>query len=115
MVALNAVYEEDFRNFSYGFRVGRSQHMALDALYVALKRKNVNWIFDLDIRSFFDRIDHGCLMRLIENRIADPRVLRLIQKWLKAGVIEEGVWSATEAGTPQGSVMTPRTQKRTSP
>ena len=107
VTVLNAIYEEDFRGFSYGFRPGRSQHMALDALYVAIKRKNVNWILDLDIRSFFDRIDHECLKRLIEVRIADPRMLRLIQKWLKAGVIEDGVWSETEAGTPQGAVISP--------
>jgi RNA-directed DNA polymerase len=107
VTVLNAIYEEDFRGFSYGFRVGRSPHMALDALYVALKRKKVNWVLDLDIRSFYDRIDHGCLMQLMENRIADPRVLRLIQKWLKAGVIEGGQWTATEAGTPQGAVISP--------
>ena len=104
---LNAIYEEDFKGFSYGFRAGRNQHMALDALYVALKRKKVNWILDLDLRSFFDRIDHARLMQLIEIRIADRRVLRLIQKWLKAGVLEDGEWSATEAGTPQGAVISP--------
>src|ERR1041384_4260890 len=82
---LNQIYEEDFRGFSYGFRPGRSQHMALDALYVAIKRKRVNWILDLDLRSFFDTISHEKLIQLIEKRIADPRVLRLIQKWLKAG------------------------------
>jgi hypothetical protein len=110
---LNQIYEEDFRGFSYGFRPGRSQHMALDALYVAIKRKRVNWILDLDLRSFFDTISHDKLIQLIEKRIADPRVLRLIQKWLKAGVLEDGVWSETEAGTPQGAVVTPRTQKVT--
>ena len=104
---LNAIYEEDFRGFSYGFRPGRSQHMGLDALYVAIKRKKVNWIVDLDIRSFFDHISHEKLVQLIEKRIADPRVLRLIQKWLKAGVMEDGDWSATEAGTPQGAVISP--------
>lgn len=104
---LNVIYEEDFRGFSYGFRPGRSPHMALDALYVAIKRNKVNWIVDLDIRSFFDRIDHECLMRLVEYRIADPRILRLIRKWLKAGVIEEGIWSEAEAGTPQGAVISP--------
>jgi RNA-directed DNA polymerase len=107
VTVLNAIYEEDFRGFSYGFRPGRSPHMALDALYVGLKRKKVNWILDLDIRTFFDQIDHECLIRLIEYRIADPRVLRLIRKWLKVGVIEDGVWSETEAGTPQGSVISP--------
>ena len=104
---LNQIYEEDFRGFSYGFRPGRSQHMALDALYVAIKRKRVNWILDLDLRSFFDTISHEKLIQLIEKRIADPRVLRLIQKWLKAGVLEDGVWSETEAGTPQGAVGSP--------
>ena len=104
---LNQIYEEDFRGFSYGFRPGRSQHMALDALYVAIKRKRVNWILDLDLRSFFDTISHEKLIQFIEKRIADPRVLRLIQKWLKAGVLEDGVWSETEAGTPQGAVVSP--------
>ena len=104
---LNEIYEEDFRGFSYGFRPGRSQHMALDALYVAVKRKKVNWILDLDLKSFFDNISHGKLLELIEYRIADPRVLRLIQKWMKAGVMEDGEWSETEAGTPQGAVISP--------
>ena len=107
VTVLNEVYEEDFRGFSYGFRPGRSQHMALDALYVAIKRKRVNWILDLDLKSFFDNISHEKLVQLIEKRIADPRVLRLIQKWLKAGVMENGVWSETEAGTPQGAVISP--------
>jgi len=104
---LNVIYEEDFRGFSYGFRPGRSQHMALDALYVAIKRRKVNWILDLDLRSFFDTISHEKLIQLDEKRIADPRILRLIQKWLKAGVMEDGDWSETEAGTPQGAVVSP--------
>jgi len=107
VTVLNAIYEEDFRGFSYGFRPGRGQHMALDALYVAIKRKRVNWILDLDLKSFFDNISHEKLVELVEKRIADPRVLRLIQKWLKAGVMEDGVWSETEAGTPQGAVISP--------
>jgi RNA-directed DNA polymerase len=107
VTVLNAIYEEDFRGFSYGFRPGRGQHMALDALYVAIKRKKVNWILDLDLKSFFDNISHEKLVQLIEKRIADPRVLRLIQKWLKAGILEDGVWSETEAGTPQGAVISP--------
>src|SRR6202521_4680676 len=107
VTVLNEIYEEDFRGFSYGFRPGRGQHMALDALYVAIKRKRVNWILDLDIKSFFDNISHEKLVQLIEKRIADPRILRLIQKWLKAGVMEDGVWSETEAGTPQGAVISP--------
>jgi group II intron reverse transcriptase/maturase len=81
--------------------------MALDALYVAIKRKRVNWILDLDLKSFFDNISHEKLVQLTEKRIADPRVLRLIQKWLKAGVMEDGIWSETEAGTPQGAVISP--------
>lgn len=107
VTVLNEIYEEDFRGFSYGFRPGRGQHMALDALYVAIKRKKVNWILDLDIKSFFDNISHEKLVHLVEKRIADPRILRLIQKWLKAGVMEDGVWSETEAGTPQGAVISP--------
>jgi group II intron reverse transcriptase/maturase len=81
--------------------------MALDALYVAIKRKRVNWILDLDLWSFFDNISHEKLVQLVEKRIADPRILRLIQKWLKAGVLEDGIWSETEAGTPQGAVISP--------
>jgi RNA-directed DNA polymerase len=107
VTVLNAIYEEDFRGFSYGFRPGRGQHMALDALYVAIKRKRVNWILDLDLKSFFDNIPKDKLVQLIEKRIADPRILRLIQKWLNAGVMEDGVWSETEAGTPQGAVISP--------
>jgi RNA-directed DNA polymerase len=104
---LNEIYEEDFRGFSYGFRPGRGQHMALDALYVAIKRNRVSWILDLDLKSFFDNISHEKLIQLVEKRIADSRILRLIQKWLKAGVLEDGVWSETEAGTPQGAVVSP--------
>ena len=107
VTVLNAIYEEDFRGFSYGFRPGRGQHRALDALYVAIKRRRVNWILDLDLKSFFDLISHEKLVQLIGKRIADPRVLRLIQKWLKAGVMEDGVWSETEAGAPQGAVVSP--------
>ena len=87
---LNAIYEVDFLGFSYGFRPGRNQHQALDALAVGILRKKVNWVLDADIRGFFDAIDHGWLMKFIEHRIADRRVLRLIRKWLKAGVMEEG-------------------------
>ncbi len=107
VTVLNAIYEEDFRGFSYGFRPGRNQHMALDALYVAIKRKKVNWILDLDLRSFFDNISHEKLIQLVEQRVADPRVLRILRKWLEAGVMEDGVWSETEVGTPQGSVASP--------
>src|SRR5580658_5272995 len=104
---LNQIYEEDFRGFSYGFRPGRSQHQALDALYVAITRKKVNWILDCDIRGFFDNLSHDWLLKFVQHRVADHRILRLIQKWLKAGVIEEGEWKNTEMGTPQGSVISP--------
>jgi len=100
---MNAIYEHDFVGFSYGFRPGRSQHDALDALTVAIKRRRVNWVLDVDIRDYFSSLDHSWLERFIEHLIADKRVLRLIQKWLKAGVIEDGVWSETEQGTPQGA------------
>jgi group II intron reverse transcriptase/maturase len=104
---LNQIYEEDFRGFSYGFRPRRSQHQALDALYVAITRKKVNWILDCDIRGFFDHLSHDWLLKLVQHRVADRRILRLIQKWLKAGVMEEGEWKDTEMGTPQGSVISP--------
>jgi group II intron reverse transcriptase/maturase len=104
---LNQIYEEDFRGFSYGFRPGRSQHQALDALYVAITRKKVNWILDCDIRGFFDNLSHDWLLKFVQHRVADRRMLRLIQKWLKAGVMEEGEWKNTEMGTPQGSVASP--------
>ena len=104
---LNAVYEEDFLGFSYGFRPGRRPHDALDALAVALERRRVNWMLDADIRDFFTQLDQGWLERFLEHRIADKRILRLIQKWLRAGVIEEGEWSETEAGTAQGASVSP--------
>ena len=104
---LNAIYETDFLGFSYGFRPGRSQHMALDALYTGLLTRKVNWVFDLDIRGFFDAIDHGWLVKFIELRIADRRVVRLIQKWLNAGVLEDGKRTRTGQGTPQGGSASP--------
>ena len=104
---LNEIYEVDFRGFSYGFRPGRSPHQALDALSVGIKRKRVNWILDADIRSFFDQMGHEWLLKFIQHRIADKRILRLIQKWLKAGVSEDGEWSETKVGTPQGAVISP--------
>ncbi|MGH9401989.1 MAG: group II intron reverse transcriptase/maturase, partial [Terriglobia bacterium] len=104
---LNQIYEEGFRGFSYGFRPGRSQHQALDALTYALLRKKVNWVLDCDIRGFFDNLSHDGLLKFIQHRVADRRILRLIQKWLKAGVMEEGQWKNTEMGTPQGSVISP--------
>jgi group II intron reverse transcriptase/maturase len=104
---LNAIYEEDFLGFSYGFRPGRSQHDALDALATGITRTKVNWILDADLRSFFDSVSHEWLVRFMEHRIGDPRVIRLIRKWLKAGVMEEGLLTPTEAGTPQGAVASP--------
>jgi group II intron reverse transcriptase/maturase len=104
---LNQIYEEDFLGFSYGFRPGRSQHDALDALSYALLKKKVNFILDADIRGFFDNLDKSWLVRFVEHRVADPRILRLIQKWLKAGVMEEGEWSEPQTGSPQGSVISP--------
>jgi RNA-directed DNA polymerase len=104
---LNQIYEEDFRGFSYGFRPGRSQHQALDALYVGITRKKVNWVLDCDILGFFDNLSHDWLLKFVQHRVADQRILRLIQKWLKAGVVEEGQWKNTEMGTPQGSVISP--------
>jgi RNA-directed DNA polymerase len=104
---LNAIYEADFVGFSYGFRPGRSPHDALDALAVGIWRRRVNWVLDADIRDFFTRLDRGWLEEFLEHRIADRRVLRLIRKWLKAGVIEDGVWSETVEGTPQGASASP--------
>jgi group II intron reverse transcriptase/maturase len=104
---LEAIYEQDFLGFSYGFRPGRSQHDALDALSVAIVRKKVNWVLDADISGFFDSINHDKLMALLGKRIGDPRLLRLIEKWLKAGVLEDNQWKSTEEGTPQGGVVSP--------
>ncbi len=104
---LNTIYETDFLGFSYGFRPGRSQHQALDALYTGLLTKKVNWVLDIDIRGFFDAIDHGWLVQFVEHRIADQRVVRLIQKWLKAGVLEDGKRTRTGEGTPQGGSASP--------
>jgi group II intron reverse transcriptase/maturase len=104
---LNAIYEVDFAGFSYGFRPGRGPHHALDALAVGIERKKVNWVLDADIRDFFTRLDHRWLGRFLEHRIADKRMLRLLRKWLKAGVIENGNWSQTREGTPQGASASP--------
>jgi len=104
---LNQIYEVDFKGFSYGFRPGRSPHRALDALAVGMERKKVNWVLDADIRGFFDNISHEWTVKFIEHRVADRRILRLIQKWLKAGVSEDGQWSETKQGTPQGAVISP--------
>ena len=104
---LNQIYEVDFKGFSYGFRPGRSPHQALDALTVGIQRKKVNWVLDADIRGFFDNVSHEWTMKFIEHRVVDRRILRLIQKWLKAGVSEDGQWSETKLGTPQGAVVSP--------
>lgn len=104
---MNAIYETDFLGFSYGFRAGRSQHQALDALATGILETKVNWVLDADIRDFFNAIDHGWLMKFVEHRIADKRLLRLIKKWLAAGVFEEGKWAETVRGTPQGATASP--------
>ena len=104
---MQCIYEQDFVGFSYGFRPGRSQHNALDALTVAITSKKVNWILDADIEGFFDAINHEWLIKFLERRIGDPRIVRLIRKWLRAGVSEDGEWSPTTVGTPQGAVASP--------
>src|SRR5215216_4436095 len=107
VAVLNTIYEADFLGFSYGFRPGRGQHDALDALTVGITSRKVNYILDVDIRSFFDTVDHDWLMRFVEERIGDQRILRLIRKWLKAGVLEDGVIKPGEVGTGQGAVISP--------
>ena len=104
---LNQIWEGDSLGFSYGFRPGRGQQDALDALWVGIVRRKVNWILDLDIRSFFDRLQQDWLLRFVEHRVGDPRIVRLIQKWLKAGVVEDGRWFETKEGSPQGAVISP--------
>ena len=104
---LNQIYEVDFVGFSYGFRPGRSQHQALDALWVALVQKPVNWVLDMDIKGFFDHIEHDWLLRFVGHRVADKRVQRLIKKWLRAGISDEGQWEPLKEGTPQGAVISP--------
>jgi group II intron reverse transcriptase/maturase len=106
-MVLSAIYEVDFLGFSYGFRPGRGQHDALDALVVGISSRKVNWILDADIRSFFDMVDQKWMIRFVEHRIGDPRIIRLIQKWMKAGVLEDGEFKASERGTGQGSVISP--------
>src|SRR6202040_4227060 len=107
VTTLNQIYEGDFKDFSYGFRPGRGPHQALDALTAGIQWKRVNWVLDADIRGFFDNMNHEWTMKFVEHRVADRRVLRLIQKWLKAGVSEDGQWSETKIGTPQGAVVSP--------
>jgi group II intron reverse transcriptase/maturase len=104
---LNQIYETDFMGFSYGFREKRSQHDALDALYVGISRCKINYILDADISCFFDKINHDWMLKFIEHRVADRRILRLIRKWLKVGVVEKGKRTWQEVGTPQGSVISP--------
>jgi len=104
---LGVIWEEDFANFSYGFRPGRNTHNALDALWVAITERKISWVLDADIRSFFDTLDHSWMMKFVEQRVADPRMLRLIRKWLRAGVSEQGEWSRTNVGTPQGATISP--------
>jgi group II intron reverse transcriptase/maturase len=104
---MGAVYEMDFKGFSYGFRPNRGAHHALDALTVGLTRKKVNWVLDADIRGFFDALDHGWLVKFIEHRITDARVVRHVKKWLNAGVLEKGRWTSAGAGTPQGGSISP--------
>ena len=104
---LSQIYEEDFLGFSYGFRPGRGTHDALDALWVGIMRKKVNWVLDADIRDCYGSFSHEWMVKFLQHRIGDRRILRLIQKWLRAGVLEDGEWSETEMGTPQGSVISP--------
>jgi RNA-directed DNA polymerase len=107
IAVLNTIYEGDFLDFSYGFRPGRSQHDALDTLIVGINSTKVNYILDADIRSFFDEVSQSCMRRFLEHRIGDPRIIRLIQKWLRAGVLEDGVVTVSDKGTGQGSVASP--------
>ena len=104
---MNAIYEQDFAEFSYGFRPGRSQHDALDQLYQGIMRRKVNWVLDLDIKGFFDNVSQPWLVQFLQHRIADRRVVRLVQKWLRAGVLEEGTLTVSEQGTPQGGSASP--------
>lgn len=104
---LNAIYEEDFAEFSYGFRPGRSQHDALDQLYLGIHAKKVNWVLDVDIKAFFDSLSQKWLVQFVEHRIGDRRVVRLIQKWLRAGVLDQGELMVSEEGTPQGGSASP--------
>ncbi len=106
-IILTPIYEAEFPGFSYGFRPGRGAHDALDALAVGLERRKINWIVDADIRGFFDNVSRDWLVRFLEHRIADKRVIRLIVKWLNAGVMEDGEWQDNMRGTPQGSVISP--------
>ena len=107
MTVLTPIYEANFLGFSYGFRPGRNQHQALDAVVVGMQTKRVNWVLDADIKAFFDTVDHAWMMRFLEHRVGDTRVLRLIRKWLTAGVVEHGHRTEVRVGTPQGAVISP--------
>ncbi len=107
VTVLNAIYEEDFLGFSYGFRPGRDPHRALDALWVGLTERPIGWVLDVDVEGFFDHLRHDWLVRFLEHRIADKRVIRLIRKWLRAGVLEGECWVSSEEGSPQGAVVSP--------
>jgi group II intron reverse transcriptase/maturase len=107
VAVLTPIYEQDFVDFSYGFRPERSQHDALDALCLGIERKKVRWVLDADIRGFFDAIDHEWLMKFIAHRIGDQRIGRLIRRFLRAGVLEDGQWRSTDEGTPQGGSISP--------
>jgi group II intron reverse transcriptase/maturase len=107
VAVLSCIYEEEFLGLSYGFRPKRGQHDALDALVVGITDKKVNFILDADVRSFFDEVSQHWLIRFVEHRVGDPRIIRLIQKWLKVGVLEDGVVAVSEKGTGQGSVISP--------
>src|SRR5450759_4110511 len=104
---LSAIYEEDFLGFSYGFRPGRGTHDAMYALLIGITSTKVNWILDADIRSFFDTVSQEWLIKFVEHRVGDRRIIRLIQKWLKAGVLEDGIVTVSDKGTGQGSVISP--------
>ena len=104
---LSAIYEVDFLGFSYGFRPGRNPHQALSSLHTAIMSQRVSWVLDADIRSFFDLVDHEWLLRMLAQRIADPRVLRLVRMWLEAGILESNEWRETDRGTPQGAGISP--------
>ena len=107
VMVLNAIYEEEFLGFSYGFRPGRGQHDALDALVTGIGSTKVNWILDADIRSFFDMVSQEWLVRFVEHRVGDRHIIRLIQKWLKVGILEDEVVTVSERGTGQGLAISP--------
>ena len=107
VTVLTPIYEANFLGFSYGFRPGRNQHQALDAVVVGMQTKRVNWVLDADIKAFFDTVDHAWMMRFLRHRIGDTRVLRLIRRWLTAGVVENGKKTEVRVGTPQGAVISP--------